>query len=190
MTLPIEHQLTTVVEPLLNDAGFDLVQLSLQGEGRGRVLQILAEDPKTFTIDLEACVSLSRTIGTHLEVEDILKGAYRLEISSPGIDRPLVRVRDYERYQGFEAKIETIEPINGQRRYHGKILGIEGDIVTLETETKTVQLSLGSIAKSRLKLTDELIKFSRPATLDGSTTNTEEMISNGDAENDRTAASR
>lgn len=187
MTTTIEAQLAKMIEPLLNAEGYDLVQLSIQGEGKGRILQILTEDPKTFTIDLESCARLSRTIGTHLEVEDILKGAYRLEISSPGIDRPLTRPVDYERYTGFEATITTHVPINNQRRYHGKILGIKGTEVTIETDTKTVTLDLADIAKSRLKLTDELIKFSRPAEPDGTATNTDLK---GDDENDRTAASR
>lgn len=187
MTTTIEQQLTKIIEPLLNAEGFALVQLSLQGEGKGRILQILTEDPKTFTIDLESCARLSRTIGTHLEIEDTLKGAYRLEISSPGIDRPLTRPLDYERYQGFETTITTHVPINGQRRYHGKILSFKDNQVTLETETKTVTLDLADIAKSRLKLTDDLLKFSRPAEPDGSVIHPDQI---GDDKNDRTAASR
>ena len=182
MTTPLEHKLTELVAPLLAAEGVDLVLLSLQGEGRGRVLQILAEDPATRTIDLESCARLSRTIGTHLDVEDAIKGAYRLEISSPGIDRPLVRPRDYADHIGFEVKIETHVPINDQKRYHGFIRAADDETVTLETDTKTVTLAFADIAKTRLKLTDALLKAHRNPLDDVNT--------QGEDDHDRTAASR
>lgn len=163
MTIPLEQKLTTMIAPLLADMGYDLIQLSFQGEGRARSLQILAEDTKTHTLDLRACTELSRTIGTHLEVEDLIKGAYRLEISSPGIDRPLVKPADYVRYTGFDIKAETIVPLNDQKRYHGKIVTADDNTVTIETDTKTVTLNYSDIARARLKLTDELIRSSGPA---------------------------
>jgi ribosome maturation factor RimP len=166
----LENQLTHLLEPLLAAEGFDLVQLSLVGEGRGTVLQILLEDPKTHSVDLDSCARLSRTIGTHLEVEDLIKGAYRLEISSPGIDRPLTKPAHFARYIGFEVKIETHGPINDQRRFHGRIRAANEQSVTLETETKTVTLDYADIAKAKLKLTDELLQASKPANLNHATT--------------------
>lgn len=163
MTTPLEQKLTALITPLLAAEGFALVQLGFIGDGRARSLQILAEDPATGTLDLEACTKLSRTIGTHLEVEDVIKGAYRLEISSPGIDRPLVKPADYTRYQGFEIKAETHVPINNQKRYHGKIVTSDNDTVTIETDTKTVTLAYDDIAKARLKLTDDLLKSAQRA---------------------------
>lgn len=183
MTTPTEHKLNALLDPLIADLGYELVQLTMLGEGRGTVLQILVEDPKTHTIDLESCTRLSRTIGTHLEVEDVIKGAYRLEISSPGIDRPLTKPAHYERYKGFEAKIETIMPINEQKRFHGRIIGSDTETVTLETDTKTVQLAFDDIARAKLKLTDDLIRASRPANLNTETT-TDFDDHKGDVKND------
>lgn len=168
MTTPLEQKLTKVLEPLIAAEGYDLVQLAMVGEGRGTILQILVEDPLTHTIDLDSCGRLSRTIGTHLEVEDVIKGAYRLEISSPGIDRPLTKPAHYARYQGFEVKIETIMPINEQRRFHGKIIASSDEAVTLETETKVVELAFTDIARAKLKLTDDLIRKDRPANMNKS----------------------
>ncbi len=163
----LEDKLTTLLTPLLEAEGYDLVQLAMLGEGRGTVLQILVEDPATQTIDLDSCSKLSRTVGTHLEVENAITGAYRLEISSPGIDRPLTKPAHYGRYVGFEVKIETHLPRDGQKRYHGKILSADDTSVTIETETKTktVTLPFADIARAKLKLTDDLIRAARPTTL-------------------------
>jgi ribosome maturation factor RimP len=169
VTTPLEHQLTAFLTPLLAAEGFDLVQLSMLGEGRGTVLQILIEDPKTLTADLDSCARLSRTLGTHLEVEDVIRSPYRLEISSPGIDRPLTKPEHFKRYLNFEARIETDMAINDQRRFHGRLRAADDTSVTIETETKTVTLDYTQIARARLKLTDELIKASRPANLNTDT---------------------
>ena len=166
MTTTLEQKLIALIEPLLRAEGCDLVQLSLQGEGKGCTLQILTEDATTHTLDLNTCATLSRMIGTHLEVEDLIKSAYRLEISSPGIDRPLVKPADFVRYIGFDVKADTIVPINDQKRYHGKIVAADDTTVTIETETKTVTLNYTDIAKARLKLTDDLIRASRPKAMD------------------------
>ena len=181
MTTALENKLTEMITPLLEQLGFELVHLTLEGQGRGRTLQILAEDPKTQTLDLDSCAELSRTIGTHLEVEDIIKGAYRLEISSPGIARPLVKPAHYARYNGFDVQIDTHVPINNQKRYHGKITASDNDTVTVETDTKTVTLAFADIARARLKLTDALLKASRPA---NTLTNDEPDISDDQDEGD------
>ena len=183
MATTLEHKLTALIEPLLADQGLELVQLSILGEGRGMVLQILAEDPKTGTLDLDSCTRLSRTIGTHLEVEDVIKSAYRLEISSPGIDRPLTRPAHYKKFTGFEVKIDTHMPINNQKRYHGHIVDADDHSVTIQTDTKTVTLEFTDIARAKLKLTDALIRAARPANLNTSDeTNTPEDQQEGDAE--------
>jgi ribosome maturation factor RimP len=183
LTTPLERKLSALIGPLLAAEGYDLVQLSLIGDGRARSLQILAEDPKTSTLDLAACTKLSRTIGTHLEVEDVIKGAYRLEISSPGIDRPLVKPADYMRYVGFEIKAETHVPINDQKRYHGKIVTSDDETVTIATDTKTVTLAFADIARARLKLTDGLLKSAKTAA------DAKAKKEEGEDQNDRTVAS-
>lgn len=190
---PLEHRLSQIIAPLLADAGLSLVLLSMiQGEGKsGRTLQILAENPATGSLDLDACQNLSRAIGTHLEVEDVIPGAYRLEISSPGIDRPLTRLADYDTYAGFEIKIELAEPVGTQKRFHGKILGSGADnTVRLETDTGPVALPFEAIEKSKLKLTDALIEFSRRRLLAATVSPTPDDESNEEGVkcDDRTAA--
>ena len=170
MTTTTEQKLTTLIEPVLQDQNLELVQVSLVGEGRGLTVQILAENPQTHTLDLDTCTRLSRTIGTLLEVEDPIKSAYRLEISSPGIDRPLTKPAHFMRYQGFEAKIETTLPIETQKRFHGRIIRADETCVTLETDTKTVDLPYADIARAKLKLTDELIAAMRPTPVPQETT--------------------
>lgn len=161
MTTPLEHKLTTLIEPLLSADGIDLVQLSLLGEGRSTILQILAEDVTTKTLDLDTCTRLSRTIGTHLEVEDLIKAAYRLEISSPGLDRPLTRPEHFTRYLGRAAKIETTLPLmqagatTPGRRFQGTIDACNNDTVTLVTDAGPIVIEYANIARAKLKLPDD-----------------------------------
>jgi ribosome maturation factor RimP len=99
-----------------------------------------------------------------LDVADPIAGAYTLEVSSPGIDRPLVRREDFQRFAGFEAKVELTEPVEGRRRFRGRVLGIEDDQVRLLVGTSTVELPFAAIARAKLVLTDELIRASQPQT--------------------------
>ncbi len=161
MPTPLEYKLTTFIEPLLNAEGIDLVQLSLIGEGHGTILQVLAEDRTTHTLDLTACTRLSRTIGTHLEVEDVVKSAYRLEISSPGIERPLTKPEHYKRYAGQPVKIETTLPLPSasgtpQRKFQGKIKDSTDETVTLDDDGTLTTLEFANITKAKLKIADEL----------------------------------
>jgi ribosome maturation factor RimP len=161
LATPLEQKLTQIVEPLLDADGIDLVQLSLLGEGRGTILQILAENRETHTLDLDTCTRLSRTIGTHLEVEDVIKSMYRLEISSPGLDRPLTKPAHFTRYLGSEVKIETTLPLvqegstTPQRRFHGVIVSSNDDTVTIETDTGPVTLEHLNINRAKLKPRDD-----------------------------------
>ena len=150
----IERKIIALVEPVITDKGFSLVSLSLQGPE----LQIMAENPETRNITVDECAMLSREISTLLEVEDPIKGAYRLEISSPGIDRPLVRHEDYTDFIGFEAKIEVNPPIEGQKRFRGRLKGIENEEILLDTDHGTAYLPFNTVEKAKLVLTDELIR--------------------------------
>jgi ribosome maturation factor RimP len=161
MTTPIEYKLSALIAPLLDAEGIDLVQLSLLGEGRSTVLQILAEDRATKTLDLDTCARLSRTIGTHLEVEDPMKDPYRLEISSPGLERPLTRPEHFTRYIGHAAKIETTLPLlhagatTPGRRFQGVIASSNDDTFTLDTDMGPVVIEHANIARAKLKLPDD-----------------------------------
>ncbi len=169
-TTPLERRLTDLITPLLAAEGYDLVQVKVLGQGRGTTIEILAENPATHTLDLDSCARLSRTVGTHLEVEDVMDGPYHLQVSSPGIDRPLTQPAHFKRYQGFEVKIETVLPVGDQRRFHGRITSADDECVTITTDTKIVTLDYGQIDQAKLKLTDELMTALRPANLNTTTT--------------------
>lgn len=146
-----------VIAPVVEDMGFDLVRVSLGGApGRGApALQVLAERPDgTMTID--DCAKLSRALSVVLEEADPIRGAYMLEVSSPGIDRPLVKLADFERFKGELARIELGEARDGQRRFKGWIIGVRGDEVELDVDGEQVSFPHDGIIKAKLVLTDEL----------------------------------
>ncbi len=151
-------RVAAAIEPALGTLGFRLVRVKVTGRDGG-TLQVMAERPDgTFTID--DCEAVSRALSPILDVEDPIQGAYRLEVSSPGIDRPLARRSDIERAKGHEAKIETAMMIEGRKRFRGIIEGIENDAVKLtSTEGKAdALLPLSEIADAKLMLTDALIE--------------------------------
>ena len=143
------------IEPSLVAMGFDLVRVRLTG-GQRPVLQVMAERPDgSMTVD--DCAEVSRAVSAILDVEDPITGAYTLEVSSPGIDRPLVRLNDFERFKGFEARIDLNEPVDGRKRLKGRLIGVTGETVHLVTETGEMDLPFAAIATAKLLLTDELI---------------------------------
>lgn len=153
-------RVASAIEPALGTLGFRLVRVKVTGRDGG-TLQVMAERPDgTFTID--DCEAVSRALSPILDVEDPIQSAYRLEVSSPGIDRPLVRRSDIERAIGHEAKIETAMMVEGCKRFRGIIDGIENDAVKLKsTEGKEdALLPLNEIAEAKLVLTDALIEES------------------------------
>lgn len=154
---PLEHRLIAIAEPVIRDLGFALVQL----EFKSGILQILAEDAKTGNLSLDDCTQINKMLSPLLEVEDPIPGAYTLEISSPGIDRPLMKAEDFAKYEGFEAKVELDESMEGQRRFRGRIVKVEGAFVTLLVDKVEHRLEIDAMKKARLVLTDELIKSTR-----------------------------
>ncbi len=136
--------------------GYDIVRVVLSGSRRPR-LQIMAERKDGAGMAVEDCVAVSRAVEAILDVEDPIGGPYELEVSSPGIDRPLTRLADFERFAGFDAKLETSLSLEGQRRWKGRLLGLEGDTVRLQTETGEVALPFAEITRAKLLLTDELM---------------------------------
>jgi len=157
---PLEQKISKIVAPVLADMGYTLVHVVMTSEGDTAILRIMCEHSVTKQMNLDDAARLSRAVGTVLDVEDVVKGgAYRLELCSPGIDRPLVKPDDFIEYAGFEAKIEIDPPLsNGQKRFRGHLRGIKDDDVLLETEDGPFELPLYNIQKARLVLTDELLK--------------------------------
>ncbi len=140
--------------------GYEIVRVQLSG-GRRPVLQIMAERVDGVAITVDDCTDISRTVSALLDVEDPISGAYHLEVSSPGIDRPLTRLRDFERFAGFEARIETKALIEGRRRFKGVLKGVAGELVRVEIEGGTlVELPFGGVLRAKLILTDALIAAS------------------------------
>jgi ribosome maturation factor RimP len=153
-------RIAAIVEPVLSGLGFRLVRVRVSGRD-GMTVQIMAERPDG-TFSIEDCESASRTLSPSLDVEDPIPGGYRLEMSSPGNDRPLVRISDFERAKGHDAKIEMAVPVEGRKRFRGEIEGVEGTDALLrlndkESEAQTVRLPVGDMAEARLVLTDALI---------------------------------
>jgi len=151
----IDKRLAGIVAPTIEGLGFELVRLRLMG-GKRNTLQIMAERPEGW-IEVEDCARISRSVSAVLDVEDPIGGEYVLEVSSPGIDRPLTRLKDFERYDGYEVKIETSEAIDGRKRFKGVLAGVEDGEVLIEIPEGTIGLSFDLLADAKLVLTDALI---------------------------------
>ncbi len=150
-------QIFQLIEPAMADKGLEVVRVRIL-DGDDTILEIFLDRADDRHIDVDDCVSASRAISALLDIEDPIAGHYDLEVSSPGIDRPLTRPKDFERYAGFEARIELEKAKDGQRRFRGLLKGLAEDEVMLEADGKDVLLPLEAIAKAKLILTDELIK--------------------------------
>ena len=147
--------LEPIIAPAVEAAGYRLVRLRLMG-GKRKTLQVMAERADG-TMDVEDCAALSRALSEFLDREDPLEGEYLLEVSSPGIDRPLTRLMDFSRWSGHEAKIELHTPIDGRKRFRGKLLGLEGNDVVIQTQDMRAAVPFKQIAEAKLVLTDALI---------------------------------
>ena len=156
MTALVE-QIESLIKPTVEAMGFELVQVRYMEGNKSRLLQVMAERPDG-SMSLDDCGTLSSQISAVLDVEDIIPSAYRLEISSPGIDRPLTRARDFETYKGHLAKLELNLPVNGRRRFTGTLNGMENDVVSLTVDNQPVALPYRDIQSAKLVLTDALIK--------------------------------
>ncbi|MBV8978054.1 MAG: ribosome maturation factor RimP [Alphaproteobacteria bacterium] len=148
--------LEPILTPAIEAAGYRLVRLRLMG-GKTKTLQIMAERPDG-TMNVEDCAILSRALLDFLEREDPMEGDYELEVSSPGIDRPLTRLMDFARYAGHEAKLELAAPVEGRRRFRGLLLGLDGSDVAIETQGTRLRFPFKAVAEAKLVLTDKLIQ--------------------------------
>lgn len=154
---PLEEKLIALLEPAAADLGYVLVRVRLSGLKR-KTLQIMAERGSDGHMGIDDCQRLSRALSPVLDAHDPVKGEYALEISSPGIDRPLVRIEDFARFAGHEAKVELSLGVEGQRKFRGDIVGVDDGAVVLKTERGDVRLPFVHIANARLMLTDRLIE--------------------------------
>lgn len=158
MELVIHDKIAAIIEPSLAAMGYNIVQIRLIEGGR-RTLQIMAEriDNKNMTVD--DCADISYNVSALLDVEDPIQGAYNLEVSSPGVDRPLVKIVDFERFSGFEAKLETKLAIDGRKRFKGRLKGLQEKNILMETEEGTTSvIPFNMVRSAKLLLTDELLK--------------------------------
>jgi ribosome maturation factor RimP len=155
----LERRIESLISPTMESMGYGLVRVRLFGQQRLR-LQVMIERLDEAPLDVDDCAEASRAISAVLDVDDPIVGSYTLEVSSPGIDRPLVRLADFTRFAGFAAKIELDAPIDGRRRFAGRLAGVNEDAVKLTTETGEVALPYERIAKAKLVLTDDLLAAS------------------------------
>jgi len=155
-----EQKLTAIIEPIIKDNGLSMVLLQIKGDARGgQILQIMVEDPKTRNVKLDDCATLSREISAILDVEDPISEAFNLEISSPGIDRPLTNIKDFDDFKGLEAKIEIEAPIDGRKRFRGRLSGTKDDNVCIEIDEGETTIPFSEIYKAKLIMNDELLEF-------------------------------
>ena len=152
----IDRRLAEIITPVIEGMGFELVRVRLMG-GKSKTVQVMTERADGG-IEVEDCARISTAISATLDVEDPIEDAYTLEVSSPGIDRPLTRLKDFETWQGYEAKLETTELVAGRRRFKGELAGVEGDEVLIEVDEGTIGLKFDWLSDAKLVLTDELIR--------------------------------
>ena len=161
-----------LIEPAVKELGFDLVRVAMIGGTSDPTLQVMAERRETRQLSLDDCQAISRLLSELLDAEeeagrDPVDGGYRLEVSSPGIDRPLTRLGDYKDWAGHEARIKFGEPLAGAKQVSGIIEGIEGNVVTIATPKGVREVPFESIASAKLLLTDKLINATAPLSTEG-----------------------
>lgn len=151
------HQrIEDLIAPTLEAMGYGLVRVQIQGRQRV-TLQVMAERKDLKPMTVEDCADISRAVSAVLDVEDPIAGPYTLEVSSPGIDRPLVRPEDFERFAGLEVRVDTAVPVDGRKRFRGRLLGFDAGNVRMSVDGGEVSLPFADIQRGKLVLNDELI---------------------------------
>ena len=156
-----------MIEPAVKELGFDLVRVAMIGGASDPTLQIMAERPDTRQLTIDDCSDLSRKVSDLLDEADPIEESYRLEVSSPGIDRPLTRPADFADWAGHEARIKFAEPVDGAKQVSGIIEGISGDTITVATPKGERRVDFANIASAKLLLTDKLINATAPLDAEG-----------------------
>jgi ribosome maturation factor RimP len=158
----LAERIAKLIAPTIEALGFELVRVQLSGSQRP-TLQVMAEPVTGRAMSVDDCADISRAISALLDVEDPITSAYSLEVSSPGIDRPLTKAKDYERFLGHEAKVETNAPVEGRKRFKGAIKSVDAKAVELTVEGADIRIPFADIHKAKLVLTDALIKLHQAA---------------------------
>ena len=161
-------ELTRIIEPEVKALGYELVRVAMTGGTSDPTLQVMAERPETRQLDITDCERISRRLSEMFDADDPIDGSYRLEVSSPGIDRPLTRLKDFADWTGHEARIALTEPSEGRKQYSGTLAGVDGDTVKLEgKDGKAYAVPFSAISSAKLLLTDKLINATAPLSTEG-----------------------
>jgi len=161
-------RLTQLIEPEAHELGFALVRVRMFGGKSDPTLQVMAERPDTRQLTIDDCSALSRRISDVLDEHDPIEEAYRLEVSSPGIDRPLTRAQDYADWAGHEARVHLVEPVDGRKQLTGDIGGLHGDAVEIDVRGKgPMRVAFANIGDAKLLMTDRLIAATQPLSPEG-----------------------
>ncbi len=156
------NRVAKMITAPLREMGFDLVRAQISGS-RHPTLQIMAERRDQANMTVEDCAMISRALSALFDVEDAVDGGYTLEVSSPGLDRPLTRPTDYERFAGYVARVELHDSHEGRRRFRGRIVGLFGDTVRIDMDGQVYDLPYEDIQRAKLVLTDELLALAEGA---------------------------
>jgi ribosome maturation factor RimP len=160
-----------LIEPEVNHLGYDLVRVQMIGGSSDPTLQVMAERRDTRQLDLADCERISRRLSDVLDLSDPIEGSYRLEVSSPGIDRPLTRLKDYQDWTGYDARVTLAEPHEGRKNFTGTLQGAEDEqILILAKDGQAHALPFSGIASAKLLLTDKLIAATAPLSTEGADT--------------------
>jgi ribosome maturation factor RimP len=164
----LETRLTDLIEPEARALGFDLVRVKMFGAAGDRTLQVMAERPDTRQLNIDDCAALSRRISDVFDEKDPIDEAYRLEVSSPGIDRPLTRLQDFEDWKTHEARIVLAEPIDGRKQLTGDLNGLDGGRIAIIVRGHGLMtLDMEQVASAKLLFTDRLLAATAPLSMDG-----------------------
>jgi len=180
----IDRRMAEILTPVIEDMGFELVRVRLMG-GKTATLQVMADKPEGG-IEVDDCADISSAVSAVLDVEDPITDSYTLEVSSPGIDRPLTRLKDFADFEGYEAKLETSHLIDGRKRFKGVLAGVEGSEVLINVDEGTIGLQFDWLSDAKLVLTDELIRDMLKARKDAGAFNEDdfdEIETDGSGEN-------
>tara|TARA_R110002073_G_scaffold105046_2_gene237655 strand:+ start:306 stop:806 length:501 start_codon:yes stop_codon:yes gene_type:complete len=158
MTNVLMDKIAKLIEPTIENLGYELVRVQLFSSPKDgpSTLQVMAEG-EDGTMTVEGCAKISREISVIMDVEDPIDSEYVLEVSSPGLDRPLTRLKDFVNYAGFEAKVEMNKAVDNRKRYRGKLLGTEDNLILMDVEGEVCKLDFSDIQKAKLVMTDELM---------------------------------
>ena len=152
----LEQRIEEIIEPAVQDLGFEIVRVQLSGNHNPR-LQIMAEPIVGDIMTADHCAAISRAVSAILDVDDPIEGAYTLEVSSPGVDRPLVKLRDFERFAGFDVRIETNEAVDGRKRFRGRLSGVEGENIAIEMDGEDMSIPFPLVLRAKLLVTNDML---------------------------------